>query len=134
MGLNGSSFTTITGEDDTSCESSPFLKRGDADTLTALRTSPEVTSPAMVNINPLDEQQQQIVAHEENAKRRSAIMALSSDQRQYVVCAPSVEERLKEVAGRSLSGWVIGPRAPCLAISLREGLSSNDIYSSALRS
>ena len=73
MGPNGFPFTTITGEDDTSRSSSPFPERGAADTLAVLRTSPYVASTVTVNANTLDEQQQQqLVAHEESAKRRSA--------------------------------------------------------------
>ena len=46
MGLDGSSLTIITGKDDTCRAPSPFLKRADADTLTELLTSPDVTPSA----------------------------------------------------------------------------------------
>ena len=84
IGSNESPITTITGEDHTSRASSPFLERGAADTLTALRTSPDMTLLTMVNTNPLDEQQQQIVASEESAKHRSATMSRLAGQRDYV--------------------------------------------------
>ena len=131
-GTNGSPFTPITGEDDTSRASSPFLERGAADTLTALRTSPDITLLTMVNTNPLDEQQQQIVASEESAKHRSATMSRLAGQRDYVFRAPSFEERLSEVTGRFLSGGSLGLRPPRLAISLRERLSANGVYSRGL--
>ena len=51
-------LTTITGEGDTSRAPSPFLEHGAADTLTALRFPPGITSTATVNINPLDKKQQ----------------------------------------------------------------------------
>ena len=43
-GPNGSSLTTITGEDDNSRAPSSVIERGAADTLKALRTSPDITS------------------------------------------------------------------------------------------
>ena len=95
---NGSLLATITGEDYNSRAPSPFLERGAADTLTALRTSPDIASTAEVNTTPLDEQQQQLAPSEERAKRRS-----ETGQRGYVSRAPSDEERLKEAGGRSLS-------------------------------
>ena len=55
VGLNGSPLTTITGEDDNRCAPSSVLERGAADTLTALRTSPHITSTAEVITNPIDE-------------------------------------------------------------------------------
>ena len=71
----GPHLATITGEDDNSRAPSSGLERSAANTLTALRTSPDVTSTARVITNPLDEQQQQQVAREERAKRRSETMA-----------------------------------------------------------
>ena len=102
--LNGSHLAIITDEDNNSRAPSPFLERSAADTLTALRTSPDIASTAEVNTTPLDEQQQQLAPSEERAKRRS-----ETGQRGYVSRAPSDEERLKEAGGRSLSGWFIGP-------------------------
>ena len=55
MILNGSPFTTITGEDGNSRAPSAFLERSAADTPTVLRTSPDVTSSATVNTDLLDE-------------------------------------------------------------------------------
>ena len=81
---NGSPITTITGKDHTSRASSLFPERGATNTLTALRTSRDVTSTATINTNPLDEQHQQIVAQEGSAKHRSATMAQLVSQRQYV--------------------------------------------------
>ena len=52
-----------------------FLERGAADTLTALRTSPDLASTAEVNTNPIDEQQQQLFASEERARRLSKTMS-----------------------------------------------------------
>ena len=54
---NRSPLASITGEDDTSRAPSPFFECGAVNTLTALRTSPDVASPATVNTNLLDEQQ-----------------------------------------------------------------------------
>ena len=71
---NGSLLATITGEDYNSREPSPFLECGAADTLTALRTSPDLASTAEVNASPLDDQQRQLVASEERSKRRSYTM------------------------------------------------------------
>ena len=71
VGPSRSPFTTVTSEDDNSSAPIPFLERGAADTLTALRNSPDITSTAEVNTKPLDEQQQQMVDSEERAKRRS---------------------------------------------------------------
>ena len=70
-GPNGSSLTTITGEDDNSRAPRSVIECGATDTLKALRTSPDVTSNAEIITNPLDEQQQQQVARENRAKRRS---------------------------------------------------------------
>ena len=108
-GPNGSFLTTITGEEDDSRAPSSFLQRGAADTLTALRTSPDLTSTAEVTTNPLDVQQQQQVDREERAKRRSEILVHLAEQGDYVFHAPSDEERLRESGGRSLSGWFAGP-------------------------
>ena len=69
MGPNNFSLIIITGEEDTSRAPNSLFRRSAADTLTALRTSPDAT--AKVHANPLDEQQQQIVASEERAKCRS---------------------------------------------------------------
>ena len=80
-----------------------------ADTLTALGTSPDVTSTAEVITNPLDEQQQQQVALEERAKRRSETLVHLAEQKDYVFHAPSDEERLRGATGRSLSGWFPKP-------------------------
>ena len=71
VGPNGSPLTTITGEYDNSRAFIPILERGAVDTLTTLRTSPDITSTAEVITNPLDEPQQQHVASEKSAKRRS---------------------------------------------------------------
>ena len=59
VGTSGSPLTTITDADDDSRAFSSFLEPGAADTLTALRTLPELTSTAEVITNPLDEQQKQ---------------------------------------------------------------------------
>ena len=99
----GPPLTTITGEDDNSRAPISVLERGAADTLTALRTSPDLTSTAEVITNPLDEQQQQQVAREERSKRRSKTLVHLAEQRDYVFRAPSDEERLKEADGQSLS-------------------------------
>ena len=81
------------------------LERGAANTLTALRNSPDVTSKAEIITNPLDEQQQQQqVAREDRMKRRSETLAHLAQQRGYVFHAPSDEERLRGATGRSLSG------------------------------
>ena len=71
MGPNGSPLTTITSEDDFSRAPSPFLDSNIVDTLTALRTSPDVMSTATVNTNTLDEKQRQLVAQDESVKCRS---------------------------------------------------------------
>ena len=63
----------------------------------------------MVNTSPLDVQQQQIDALEESTERGSETMDRLTIQRQYVFREPSVEECLKEAAGRSLSEYFIGP-------------------------
>ena len=54
VGPNGSPLTTITGEDDESRAPSSVTEHGAADTLTALRNSPDVTSKAEIITNPLD--------------------------------------------------------------------------------
>ena len=81
VGPNGSPLIIITGEDDNSRAPSSVLEHGAADTLTALRTSPDVTSTAEVITNPLDEQQQQQVALEERAKRRSETLVHLAEQK-----------------------------------------------------
>ena len=48
---NGSSLTTITSEEDKSRATSSVTEHGTADTLTALRTSPDLTSTAEVITN-----------------------------------------------------------------------------------
>ena len=70
VGPNGSPLTTITGEDDESRAPSSATEHGAADTLTALRNSPDVTSKAEIITNPLDEQQQQQVAREDRIKTK----------------------------------------------------------------
>ena len=99
------------GEDDESRASSSVTEHGASDTLTALRNSPDVTSKAEIITNSLDEQQQQQVARERRANRRSETLAHLPEQRDYVFHAPSDEERLREATGRSLSGWFPGPEA-----------------------
>ena len=111
VGPNGSPLTTITGEDDESRAPSSVTEHGAADTLTALRNSPDVTSKAEIITNPLDEQQQQQVDPEDRIKQRSETLAHLAEQRDYVFHAPSDEERLRGVTGRSLSGWFPGPEA-----------------------
>ena len=111
VGTSGSPLTTITDVDDDSRAPSSFLEPGAADALTALRTSPELTSTAEVITNPLDEQQKQQVAREERAELKSETLIHLVDQRDYVFHAPSDEERLRGAAGRSLSGWFAGPEA-----------------------
>ena len=92
-------LSTITGKDDNSRAPCSFLERNAADTLTALRTSPDITFMAKVTTNPLDEQQQQQVSREERASETLDYLA---EQRDYVFHAPSDEERLRWAAGRSL--------------------------------
>ena len=94
VGPNGSPLTTITDEDDGSRALSSVFDRGAANTLTALRTSPDLTSTAEIITKSLYEQQQQQVAREERAKRRSENLAHLAEQRDYVCHAPSDEERL----------------------------------------
>ena len=84
------------------------IKVSAADTLTALRNSLDVASKAEVITNPLDEQQN-LVASEECAKRRSEALTHLAEQRDCVFRAPSDEERLRGATGRSLSGWCAGP-------------------------
>ena len=80
VGPNGSPLNTITGEEDYSRAPSSFLQHGAADTLAALRNSPDVTSKAEIILNPLDEQQQQQVDREERMKRRSEILVHLAEQ------------------------------------------------------
>ena len=75
MSPNESLLTTLMGEDEVCSAPNPFPERGAADTLTALRFSPDVTLTTMANTIQLDQQQQQIVAQEESAKRRSETTA-----------------------------------------------------------
>ena len=65
VGSNGYPFTTITGGDDTIRAPSLFREHGAADTLTALYTSPDLASTEKIDTNPLDDQQQRMVASEE---------------------------------------------------------------------
>ncbi|CAI5702380.1 unnamed protein product [Peronospora effusa] len=110
VGPDGSPLATLTGEDDTRHAPNPFPERGAADALTALRDPPDVSSTVTVT-NPLDEQQQRAIDQEEGAKRRTKNMTRLQDHRQYRFKPPTVEERLKEASGHSLSGWTIGPEA-----------------------
>ena len=109
VGPNGSPITTIIGEDDESRAPSSVLQCGASETLTALRTSPDLTSTAKFVTKPLYEQQQQQVAREKRAKRRSETLAHLTEQREYVFHASSDEERLRGATGRSLSDWLAGP-------------------------
>ena len=81
VGPNGSPLATITSEDVNNRAPSVFIEHGAADTLTVLRTSPDLASAAEVNTNPLDEQQQQMVAREERAKRRQRLGPLGRTER-----------------------------------------------------
>ena len=102
MEPNGSLLATITTEDDNSRATSSFLERGAVNTLIALRISFYVALNAKINMNPLEKQQQQIVAREERAKRKSETMTRLTSQRYYVFRAPLDKERLKEASGRSI--------------------------------
>ena len=109
-GSNGSPLATITGEEDSRHEPNPLPERGAADMLTALRRTLDLSSTATV-INLLNEQQQRIVEREVSAKRMYKTKARLRGQRQHAFKPQSVEECLKEVACRSLSGWATGPKA-----------------------
>lgn len=52
MGHNEFPLIILTGQDDTICAPIPFLERGAANTVTTLRTLPDVTSTTMVNTRP----------------------------------------------------------------------------------
>lgn len=68
-----SPLTILTSEDESSHASSPFPECNVTNTHTALRTSPDIMSTAMVNTNPFSEQQ--IDPQEKSAKGRSKTMA-----------------------------------------------------------
>ena len=110
VGPNGYPLATVTGEDGTRREPNPFLECGAVNMLTTLRRNPDLRSKTMAT-NPIDEHQQQIVDGEEGAKHRSKTKSILQTQRKYVSKPRSVEESLKEDAGRSLSGWAIGSEA-----------------------
>ena len=110
MGVNGSSLTILTGEDDYSCASDTFLECGGAYTLAALRFLSEVASMVINNTNPLDEQQQRIVAQAYESKIRSETMVQLASLRHYIFRTSSMNECLKEVAGCFLSKWAISLR------------------------
>ena len=61
--------------------------------------------------NRLDEQEHAYVMAEEIARQRSQTAATLRARRDYVFRPPTVEERLRQVAGQSLSGWSTGPEA-----------------------
>ena len=77
--------------------------------LTALRRTPNLSSTATVT-NSLEEHTTADRGSGRSTNRRSNTKVRS----QYVVKPRSVEERLKEVSERSLSGWTTGPDATTL--------------------
>ena len=92
--------SNFTGEDDTRRELILLPERGAGDMQTALRSTPDLSTTAMVT-HLLDEHQQRIVVREKGAKRRSKTKARIKVQRLYFFIPRSVEERLKEFTGRS---------------------------------
>ena len=96
--------------DDTSRQApNPFPERGAVDTLTALPTTPGM-EPDIIT-NPLDAEQEQILQQMDSAQRRSPIAATQESHADYVFTQPSVEERLRQVAGQPLVSWRIAPEA-----------------------
>ena len=87
----------------------PFSERGAADVLATLRRPPDRESSIITNY--LDEEQERVIIIEERARRQAAEIAKVKAHSEYRFTPLSVDERLKEVAGRSLTIWICGPLA-----------------------
>ena len=87
----------------------PFPERGAADVLATLHRPPDRESNIITN--RLDEEQERVILIEERARRQAAEIAKAKAHSEYRFTPLSVEERLKEVAGRSLTIWLCGPLA-----------------------
>uniref|UniRef100_A0AAV1TDF6 Uncharacterized protein n=1 Tax=Peronospora matthiolae TaxID=2874970 RepID=A0AAV1TDF6_9STRA len=91
---------------------SPFSERGDASVPLAQHLTPGSDETTITN--PLDEQQQMLVQREKIAQRHAQMVTTLERQRDYVFTPPSVEERLRQAVGQTLTTWVIGrgPKTP----------------------
>ena len=58
---------------------------------------------------PLDEQQELILQREESALRYAQTQRVIQNRIGYVSSTPDVEQRLRQMEGRSLSIWAIDP-------------------------
>ena len=87
----------------------PFPERGAADVLATLHRPPDRESNIITN--RLDEEQERVILIEERARRQAAEIAKAKVHSEYRFTPLSVEERLKEVAGRSLTIWLCGTLA-----------------------
>ena len=79
----------------------PFAERDDASAPLAPHSKPG--SDDAIITNPLDEQQELAVQREESAGRHAQMVTTLRNQRDYVFTPPSVEERLRQTTGRSLT-------------------------------
>ena len=110
------------GPDKTRRAPNPFPERGAADVLSTLHRPPDRESNIITN--HLDEEQERVFLIEERARRQAAEIAKAKAHSEYRFTPLSVEERLKEVAGRSLTIWVSGPKAKTKEeVAAREALN-----------
>ena len=101
--------STPTCTDDSRHTPNPFPERGVADTLAALRMTPDLESKLVSN--PLDEQQLRLAQEDESPQRRSRSMTTFQSHNDYVFTPPTVEERISQTVVQELAGWTMGPEA-----------------------
>ena len=111
------SDTDVPGEERTTSDSpvqearphtapNPFAERGEANAPLAPHQTP-IVGDAIIT-NPLDEQQQLALQHEESAQRRRQLAATLEGRRGYLFTPLGLEERISQTTGHSLATWAIG--------------------------
>nr|CCA27704.1 conserved hypothetical protein [Albugo laibachii Nc14] len=99
----------------------PFSERGAADADTPLCETPAIVPEVITN--KLDEQQQLRVEAGECARLSYTTIASDETRRDYGYQLLRVDERIRQVTGQSLAGWVTGPEAMTpVDIALRDAL------------
>ena len=97
------------GPDKTRRAPNPFPERGVADALATMHRMLDRDSDIITN--PLDEEQEMAILIEERAQRRAQKIAKAKLHSEYRFTPLSADERLKEIAGRTLAIWVSGPKS-----------------------
>ena len=100
----------------------PFPERGVPDSRVSTQRMSDWKSKIITN--PLDEEQEREILIEERAQRRAHEIAKAKLHSEYRFTPLSADERLKEIAGRTLALWTSGPKAKTKEeVAAREALN-----------